>query len=118
MLAFETFSTMPVLEARSLTVASGRRGVWMGRNITTGVECQLRMMNQPPRQYPVSITRRGIDYHGTFELSGSDRTGWRINVSYRGSSKTAWLRTGHVEDARSRARIVLGELVSECGPTQ
>jgi hypothetical protein len=67
-------------------------------------------MRRPPRQYPVSITRNDKEYRGTYEITGTQRSGLWVKVWYGLHSKPAHLGGLEVE---TLARRLLGELVTE-----
>jgi hypothetical protein len=70
-------------------------------------------MNRPPRQYPVTLTRNGKEYSGTYEITGTQRSGLWLKVWYGSHSIETHL--GGLE-AEGLARQLLGELVTKYPP--
>lgn len=67
-------------------------------------------LNPAPREYPVTLTRSGKEYTGTYKVTGTQRSGLWVEVSWGCHSKSA--HVGGME-AGILARMLLGELVTE-----
>jgi hypothetical protein len=66
----------------------------------------------PPQRFPVTLTRNDREYTGTYQITGTQRSGLWVEVSYGDHPQSASL--GNLE-ADVLARMLLGELVTKHG---